>query len=108
MASQTETVPNDIPEGSSERDPLLEAQTRSEAVLVESQQGQIDPSMAKVDKKQKGWELAWKTVIWVLSIIFVFLVVKGFIEGGDTSFDWKKTFKDALGGGLSGAAGGSR
>ena len=108
MSSRADSKLDSIPEGSSERAPLLETETQTETVLIvdpDATQGRVDPSMLEVDKKQRGWGLFWKIAIGLLALICVFLAVKGFVEGGDTGFDWRGTFKKALGGGLSGAAG---
>ncbi|KAF7290684.1 hypothetical protein MIND_01308700 [Mycena indigotica] len=50
----------------------------------------------------------WQTVAYILLAIFSAVVlsfaVKAFIDADDIDFDWRKAFKTALGGGLSGAA----
>jgi len=60
--------------------------------------------MTKTDKKETIWSTVWKVVIGVFVAIILALLIKGFVDGGDSEFDWKETFKKALGGGLSGAA----
>lgn len=107
MSSQTESRPNDFPEDSSERAPLLDTQARSEsgAVLIVDSEAPPDPSLIKVDKKEVRWGLIWKIILWTLAAVLAVVLVTGFIKGGDTEFNWGETFKKALGGGLSGAAG---
>jgi hypothetical protein len=106
MTSQTEIRPDNLSRDTSEQVPLLQ-NTRSQVLLPDSEE-QIDgikPSDAQVNTKQNTWNIIWKTVFGILLVVFVALLIKGLIETGGGGFDWEKTFKKALGGGLSGAAG---
>ena len=88
--------------------PLLAQQPRSEESLVTEVEAQgvvDDPTMTKVDRKQKVWKIIWKSLIGIFATSLVALFIKGFIESDDNDFNWRETFKKALGGGLSGAAG---
>ncbi|KAI5894161.1 mitochondrial carrier [Schizophyllum commune H4-8] len=50
------------------------------------------------------YTLLWRIVLCAVALFFIALFVKAFIDADDTHFDFKKAFKSALGGGLSGAA----
>lgn len=112
MSTQPPLVTNDLPKtpGSSERVPLLSNREQAEiaADVVASEEEvreHFERQKAEADKKQRRWRIFWKSLIGVVVLVFGVIFIVGFIRGGDTGFDWKETFKKALGGGLSGAAG---
>jgi len=64
-----------------------------------------EPDQAEVvAKKVDYWRIIWYLVFAALGGVLLAGIIKGFVENGDIEFDFKKALKQALGGGLSGAA----
>lgn len=108
MSTQPTLATDDITKtpSSSERVPLLSNREQAEVVASEEEvREHFERQKAEADKKQRRWRLVWKSAIGAVVTVFGVVFIVGFIKGGDTGFDWKETFKKALGGGLSGAAG---
>ena len=83
-----------------EREPLLPPQPLE---VSEAQEDEL--TVKKVEAKRRWWDLVVYAILAVLAVTGASIVIKGFIESDDSEFDLGKAFKDALGGGLSGAAG---
>ncbi|KAK7460553.1 hypothetical protein VKT23_009273 [Stygiomarasmius scandens] len=84
---------------SSESEPLLANNS------VTTYDGQVPADTENQQEEVPKRRISWLTVFfWVLGIVAFVYFVKGFIDAGDVDFDFKKAFKSALGGGLSGAA----
>lgn len=89
-----------------ERQPLLTPTNGDSNHVPDIEQ---DPAVlatdeAAVAKKRDWWSILWSVVLWGGGLLMMVLLIKGFIDGGDTDFDLGKALKRALGGGLSGAA----
>ncbi|KAF9267085.1 mitochondrial carrier [Marasmius fiardii PR-910] len=60
---------------------------------------EADPNL-----KRGTGEILFYTGCTFVAVVFLVMLIKGFIENDDLHFDFKKALKSALGGGLSGAA----
>jgi len=100
--SGTSRDPND-----DELRPLLESSTAPpdyDAIVVVSEES--TPQDILVSKEPESNWKQWISygVLAVAGVIGLSLFIKAFIDSGDVDFDWNTALKDALGGGLSGAA----
>ncbi|KAJ7860532.1 mitochondrial carrier domain-containing protein [Mycena leptocephala] len=84
-----DTLPEEQAPEASEAQPLL---PRHESDLPEA------------PVKRNPWEVGVYVALSVIGAVLLGFFIKGFIDAGDVDFDFKKAFKSALGGGLSGAA----
>lgn len=91
-----------------ERQPLLAKPTDEEGLepvpSSEPLHSTSDPSTNSKDVEWTWTSVAWYTGLMIAGLVALGLLIKGFIDSGDTNFDLKKALKDAIGGGLSGAA----
>ncbi|KAF9449225.1 mitochondrial carrier [Macrolepiota fuliginosa MF-IS2] len=101
------------PPPADEQQPLLVKLLDEENVIIQEDVGEaVSPQDTPDDSadargKDVEWSkssVAWYTGLIVVGMVALGLLIKGLIESGDTDFDFKKAFKSALGGGLSGAA----
>ncbi|KZT38377.1 mitochondrial carrier [Sistotremastrum suecicum HHB10207 ss-3] len=117
--STEQPKPDSLPPPSDEREPLLKVATPSERppsynsqdtlIAVDQAPGSSTPVVAEeplatVEKKRSWWSIFWYTLLTAAGIFILVIFIKGFIDADDVEFDWNKTWKSALGGGLSGAA----
>ncbi|EPQ53089.1 mitochondrial carrier [Gloeophyllum trabeum ATCC 11539] len=103
MSSPT---PQAVPTGrDDERQPLL-TQSEPPPYDVNVAEDEETANVLPEEKKPKwswGW-IAWYSFLIIGGVFLLAMFIKGFIDAGDVDFDFKKALKDALGGGLSGAA----
>ncbi|KAI0699020.1 hypothetical protein BC835DRAFT_1332930 [Cytidiella melzeri] len=64
-----------------------------------------EAEVVKVKEERSWWSIVWRAILTGVVILFLVLLIKGFIEADDVEFDLGKALMSALGGGLSGAAG---
>jgi len=85
-----------------ERQPLLP--TAQQAEVIDNGIEPVEEPAKPEPEETSGWRRVITIVVWAIAAFFVVLFIKGFIDADDVEFDWNKAMKDALGGGLSGAA----
>ncbi|KAF8152223.1 mitochondrial carrier [Crassisporium funariophilum] len=96
-----------------ERQPLLTTSPVDVSAQPASDEENIHASLLQPGEVRKdevadvslGWK-AWTAygVAFVLGLVALTLLIKGFLDAGDSKFDLRGALKKALGGGLSGAA----
>ncbi|EIW78093.1 mitochondrial carrier [Coniophora puteana RWD-64-598 SS2] len=93
------------------RDPR-EVEDGPETTAIPGDDSELEVSDAidtteSVKPERKGWtkgQIAWRALLAAVVVFFLALFIKGFVDAKDTKFDFGKAFKDALGGGVTGAA----
>ncbi|PPQ69002.1 hypothetical protein CVT26_001936 [Gymnopilus dilepis] len=97
----TRREPSQAGSASSERQPLLRQEEDNVHVSADA------PTSPTTTAKADDLDWRWYTFYGVLitaGLVALTLLIKGFIDAGDTDFDLPGALKSALGGGLSGAA----
>ncbi|KIJ40219.1 hypothetical protein M422DRAFT_75728 [Sphaerobolus stellatus SS14] len=95
-----------------ERQPLLNPESSNGGQVYTTPEGVPgdDGELGQVEavshpkRTRSKAKVAWYIFLTLLSAFGLAVFIKGWIDAGDTDFDFKKALKGALGGGLSGAA----